>query len=81
MRVEHTAVNFCSLRDGLTQTGAAAMQPQHEWVRDLIRQARAAGCRVYIKPNCHVPAAECPKELPLIRVCEGLNTLTQASLW
>jgi hypothetical protein len=39
------------------------MQPEHSWVRDLVNQARRAGCKVYIKPN-YIPEGECPKEFP-----------------
>ena len=42
-------------------TRCVAGQPHWEWVENLIRQARAAGCRCYIKPNLTVR----PKEFPL----------------
>jgi protein gp37 len=44
---------------------AAEFQPRREWVEDLIRQAREAGCCVYIKPNLLMSASECLKEYPL----------------
>ena len=39
-----------------------AFQPPWEWVEHLIRQARAAGCRVYLKPNLESRPREYPGE-------------------
>jgi protein gp37 len=62
-------------------TGAAAMQPEHEWVEDLTRQARTAGCSVYIKPNYITPAAQCFKEYPLTDTRQNPRPFGQASLF
>jgi hypothetical protein len=41
-------------------TTVPEIQPPWAWVEHLIRQARDAGCRVYLKPNLTVR----PKEYP-----------------
>jgi protein gp37 len=41
-------------------TQTPEFQPPWEWVEHLIRQARAAGCRVYIKPNLKSRPQEYP---------------------
>jgi protein gp37 len=41
-------------------TETPAFQPPWEWVEHLIRQARNAGCRVYVKPNLLTRPREYP---------------------
>lgn len=38
--------------------------PPFEWVVDLYRQAREAGCKVWFKPNAISGLTECPREIP-----------------
>lgn len=45
-------------------TQTPEFQPPWEWVEHLITQARAAGCRVYVKPNLTTRPREYPGELP-----------------
>lgn len=45
-----------------TQTEAS--WPDFEWVVDLYNQARAAGCKVYFKPNTFSTQTKAPKEQP-----------------
>jgi protein gp37 len=43
-------------------SGAAAFQPEWEWVESLLKEARDFGCKVYFKPNLEVR----PKEYPVL---------------
>jgi hypothetical protein len=38
--------------------------PPLEWICDLLQQARAAGCRIYLKPNAIGAETPVPKEQP-----------------
>jgi protein gp37/ParB-like chromosome segregation protein Spo0J len=44
-------------------TQTPEFQPPWEWVEHLLSQARAAGCRVYIKPNLRSRPQEYPGEM------------------
>ena len=44
-------------------TQTAEFQPPWEWVEHLLRQARAAGCKVYMKPNLKTRPREYPQEV------------------
>lgn len=44
-------------------TQTPEFQPPWEWVEHLLNQARAAGCRVYIKPNLRSRPQEYPGEI------------------
>ena len=44
---------------------ASAFAPKFEWVCDLYQQAKAAGCKVHLKPNLKsAPGMEWPDEYP-----------------
>lgn len=45
-------------------TQTPEFQPPWEWVEHLMTQARAAGCKVYIKPNLKSRPQEYPGEFP-----------------
>jgi protein gp37 len=41
-------------------SGAPAFQPEWEWVESLHNAARAAGCKIYWKPNLKTRPTEYP---------------------
>jgi protein gp37 len=45
-------------------TGAPEFLPPFEWVADIVVQAKAAGCQVYIKPNIGFDGPTRPREYP-----------------
>ena len=53
---------------GQSQTsGAPAFQPPWEWVEDLMRQVREAGCLLYFKPNLETRPQEYPTDPAALR--------------